>query len=164
MRAKGVRLLVSRRVSCDWNIVYRCPPEKNALIDTQALADYHAFIDSVEDLLKDYYNLHVYYKNDSSDNSFYYGLLAKNSDGSLVLDFDFRLRISTHDPHRTPQSQHNKKLQDAALSEVAYGKRLKPLRAYIVVNSRECKSYLEAYDKVDKAIEDALTKLERKQS
>lgn len=138
------------------------PWEKDALIDSQLLADYHAFIDSVEDLIVDYYDLHVYYKNNSDDNSFYFGLLAKNSDGSLVLDFDFRLRISNHDQHRSPQSQYNKKLQDKALLEVTDGKKLKPLRAYIVVNDKECKSYMEAYDKVDSAIEDAMEKLTRK--
>ena len=128
------------------------PVEKDAIVDSQALEDYHAFIDSIEDLIQDYYQLHVFYKNDSPDNSFYFGMLAKDSEGNLLLDFDFTLRVSTHPAHRTEQSQKHKKEKDAELAKVTNGKRTKPLRKYILVNDKEYDNYSEAYLAVDEMI------------
>lgn len=138
------------------------PAEKDALIDSQVLADYHAFIETVRDLIADYYNLHIYYKNSSDDNSFYFGFLAKNSDGSFLLDFEATIRISNHDPHGTPQADHAKKEQNEELMKLTDGVRPRPWRKNIIVNDREFSSYEEAYDQVDSIVQRAVQVLEKK--
>ncbi len=138
------------------------PAEKDAIFDSQALEDYRAFIDSIEDLITDYYELNVFYKNNSPDNSFYFGMLAKDNNGNLLLDFDFTLRISTHPAHRTDQSQKHKKEKDAALAELTKGKKTKPLRKYILVNDKQYDDYIEAYLAVDKMIESQVEIMKRR--
>ena len=138
------------------------PAEKDAIINTQAYADYEAFIESVEDLLTDYYDLHVYYKNNSPDNSFYYGVLAKNSDATLILDFSATFRISNHKGHRTDQQTKNKKEQKAKLKELANGKKLQIIYKPIIVNQETFESYFEAFEAVDSIVSDAVQIMERR--
>ena len=138
------------------------PAEKDALVNSQVLEDYHTFIETVEDLLVDYYDLHVFYKNTSPDNSFYYGMLANDGEGNVIADFDFTLRISTHPAKRSDTSQKHKKEKEAELLKLTKGKKLKPLRNSIVVNREEFTSYQEAYLKVDSIIEEAVKIMKRK--
>ena len=128
------------------------PAEKDVLIGSQVLEDYHAFIDSIEDLITDYYDLHIFYKNDSPDNSYYFGMLAKDDKGNILLDFDFTLRVSTHDPKRSEMSQKHKKEKKDKLLKTTGGKKTRPIRKYLTVNDVEFDSYEEAYLEVDKKI------------
>lgn len=137
------------------------PEEKGAIIGTQALEDYHAFIESVEDLFTEYYGLEIYYKNDSPSHSYYFGLLAKNSDGSIILDFDFTLRVSNHPAHRSKQSQHFKKERQAALKELSGQKKPQPVTRYIIVNNNTFSNYMDAYFKVDEEIKEVVDKMVR---
>ena len=134
-----------------------------AVIDSQALVDYESFIESVTDLITDYYELHIYYKNTSPDHSNYFGMLVKNDDGILLIDFDFTLRISNHNPHRSQQSQQHKKERKKALAEVTQGKKTKPITSHIEVNKENFDTYLEAYIAVDKLIGDTVEKMKQNQ-
>lgn len=138
------------------------PPEKDAIINSQALEDYHAFIESVERLLTRYYDLEVYYKNDSDDHSFYFGMLAKNSDGTLLLDFDFTLRISTHPGHNSPESRYNKRQQDSALKQIAGDNKPLPLFESVLVNNTKFHSYEEAYFKINSIVRHKVSIMERR--
>lgn len=121
-----------------------------AVIDSQALIDYEDFIESVTDLITDYYDLDIYYKNTSPDHSNYFGMLAKNAKGEIILDFDFTLRVSNHDPHRSAQSQQHKKERKAALNKITKNKKTKPITHSIIVNSEIYDTYIEAYADIDK--------------
>lgn len=128
------------------------PSDKKALIDSQALEDYHSFIKSVEELLADYYSLEIYYKNNSETNSSYFGTLAKDRNNNLVLNFDFTLRVSTHPAKRTSESQNNKKERKKALLEVTEGKKTKPITRSILVNNEQFVSYLDAFKYIDSEV------------
>jgi len=134
-----------------------------AVLDSQALIDYEDFIESVTDLITDYYELDIYYKNTSSDHSNYFGMLAKNDKGEVILDFDFTLRVSNHDPHRSSQSQQHKKERKEALNKITKGKKTKPITHSIVVNSEIYNSYIEAYADIDKLIEGVVEVMKRRE-
>ena len=132
-----------------------------ALITSQELEDYAAFIESVKDLLTDYYNLQTYYHNVSEDNSHYFGLLAKDAAGNPIINFDFKLRVSNHPAHRSKQSQQHKSEQAAELKKVTKGKKTKPLTKSIIVNRETCANYTEAFIKVDKIVEEVVNVMRR---
>lgn len=138
------------------------PAEKDAIIDSQVYQDYQDFIESVEDLCTDYYDLEIYYKNKSQDNSFYWGMLAKNSDESLILDFDFTLRVSNHDSHRSEQSQKHKAEKKAKLAEIAKGKKTRPITRSIVVNQDKFSSWMEAYEAICDLVEGVVATMTRR--
>lgn len=138
------------------------PAAKDALIDSQVLADYHAFVETLEDVMTDYFGLELYYKNDSPYNSFYYGALAVNNEGDYILDCEATIRISTHDPHRTPESEREKAKQKAKLKEITNGARLQPVRKNIVINDNEFSNYDDAYEFAFSQVERAATVLNRK--
>lgn len=138
------------------------PAEKDAIINSQMYADYEGFIESVEDLLTDYYELKIYYKNDSPDNSFYYGVLAKNSDATLILDFSATFRISNHRGHRTDEQTKHKKEQKAKLRELSNGKKVQIIYKPIIVNQKTFDSYFEAFEAVDSIIAEAVEIMERR--
>lgn len=138
------------------------PEEKDAIIDSKAYNDYQDFIESIEDLCTDYFDLEIYYKNNSPDNSFYWGMLAKNSDESLIFDFDFTLRVSNHDAHRSNQSQKHKAEKRAKLAEIAKGKKTQPITRSIKVNKEEFSSWMDAYVAVSNLIEDVVKTMTRR--
>lgn len=138
------------------------PAEKDAIVHSQAYRDYHSFIDSVEELLMDYYELEVYYKNESDYNSFYYGLLAKDNDNSLLFDFTLHLRVSTHEAHRTQESQRNKKKEKQALNQLSKGKKVRVISSNVIVNRDEFSSYIYAIGQVDDIVKDAIDVMTRR--
>lgn len=139
------------------------PADKDAIWNSQVYQNYLSFIDSVEEILQDY-DLNIYYKNDSPDRSFYWSALAKNDDGSNLLDFTTRLRVATHPAHRTKESEHNKKLEKAELKKISKGKRVAPLNITVIVNneSTEFTSYLDVIEYIDKEIEHAVEIMTRR--
>lgn len=138
------------------------PGEKDAIINSQAWADYCSFIESVEDLMTDYYDLHIYYKNESEDYSFYWGLLAKNDTEDILIDFNLKLRVSNHPAHRSKESQHRKAEQEAQLQKITEGKKSKPMTQIVVVNNKTFKSYMDAFMEVDRILERAVGIMKRK--
>ena len=120
------------------------PAEKDAVIDSQAYVDYEDFIESVEDLITDYFELHIYYKNKSKDFSRYFGMVVKDDEGNVVANFNFNLRISNHDPHRSKRSQQHKKESNEALAKITK-KKLQPITKSITINREKFVDYTEAY-------------------
>ena len=119
----------------------------------QITADYNDFLETLEDLLTDYYGFHVYYHNLSKDHSKYLGMLAKDDKGKLILNFNFTFRVSNHDPHRSKESQYNKKKAKQELAKITKGKRLKPTNLCVIVNKEEFDSYDEAIAHIDRKVE-----------
>lgn len=139
---------------------------KGAIITDQILSDYNAFIESVEDLLMEYYGLKVFYTNQSDGHSQYYSFFAKDKNtGKIYFKFKLRLRISNHDPHRSKESQAHKK-EDTKTDD--YKKLMKgikkdprPYTQSIVANKEKYDSYETAFIEIDKNIEhwiDVMTK------
>lgn len=138
------------------------PAAKDALIDTQVLADFHAFVETLEDLLKDYFELSLYYKNDSPYNSFYFGALAVDDNGNYIIDCEATIRVSTHTAHRTSESQREKALQKAKLKSLIGDKRMEPVRRSIIINDIEFDNYEDAYTEAFEKIKSAANVLNRK--
>ena len=126
--------------------------DKDAVInpDSQIVLDYEDFIESVTDLITDYYDLHIYYKNNSDGYSHYFGLLAKDDNDNLIIDFDLSFRISSHPEHR---SQELKKLSS--------WEKTKPIVSSIKVNDEEFNNYFKAFEKVDELIGHAVDVMKR---
>lgn len=139
------------------------PADKNAIMNSQVYRDYRSFIDAVEEMLIDY-NFNIYYRNESEYDSFYWSGLAKDDNGNNLVDFTVRLRVSTHDAHRTKESQQNKKEEKRLLKKLSGGRRVTPLPINVVVNdeSTDFKSYLDAIVYIDERIERAYEIMTRK--
>lgn len=125
---------------------------------SQALEDYDAFVENIEDLLIDVYGLELTYFNDSDDNSRYYNFLAKDSSGNIKFRFRLRLRISNHSSHRTKEQIHNKKeeLDSPELKRLLTEDQIRKLQPYfksIIVNDERYSSYEEAYLDINDKIE-----------
>ena len=127
------------------------PGDKNAIISEQVLADYDDFIESIEDLLIDNYNLELTYFNDSDDHSYYYNFLAKDGSGEVILKFRLRLRISNHKAHRNKAQQSHKKdeLNSPELLKFTHGKSLIPYAKQIMINNKIYDSYMDAIEDID---------------
>ena len=139
------------------------PADKDAIVNSQVWSDYQSFIETVEDFLE-YYNLDIYYKNNSDYNSFYWSALAKDDNGNDLFDFTIRLRVSTHPAHRTKQSQQNKKQEKEELAKLAKKKRVNPLPIIITINDKSTKfeNYMDAIVYIDTALEHALDIMTRR--
>lgn len=129
------------------------PAEKSTGIPDQVKEDYNSFIQSVEELLTDYYNLYTYYTNESENYSKYYGIVAKTAEGKIILKFKFKLRLSNHPAHRTRMSQEHKHEEEQALNKLVPGVRFKPIVKSILVNKDEFDSYEHALEYIDGEVE-----------
>ena len=139
---------------------------KGAIITDQIESDYNAFIESVEDLLKEYYNLKLFYENSSPDYSHYYSFLAQNKvTNEVYFKFRLRLRISNHDPHRSKQSQQHKKEETQTEEYKRLTKDIskdpKPYTKNIVVNKEIYDSYEDAFIDIDEKVEGWIEKMKK---
>lgn len=128
------------------------PETKDELPTDQMIADYEDFIEAIEDLLQDHYGLILVYKSKSEDYSKYYNFLACDKDGVVLFRFRLRLRVSTHDAHRTKQSQKHKKEEEHSekLLELLDGRPLpKAYPKTVIVNRKTFTSYEEAFVTID---------------
>ncbi|MDO4406051.1 MAG: hypothetical protein Q4C07_02565 [Eubacteriales bacterium] len=121
--------------------------------DSQIVVDYTDFIESVTDLITDYYNLKVCYKNKSENYSYYFGMLAKDSNNDIIMDFDFTLRISNHLPKRFKSSQEHKNKRKQDLKEFTGGRPTRPQTKSIIVNEKVFSNYMDAYEYTDKLVD-----------
>lgn len=131
---------------------------KSAIITDQIEADYHAFIESVEDLLTEYYGLELSYTNQSPDQSNYYAFFAKDKNtGKMYFKFILELRISDHDPQKSKASQAHKKedTETEKYKELTkdISKDPRPYSKIITVNSETYDSYETAFIDIDKNVE-----------
>jgi hypothetical protein len=131
------------------------------LIDSQTFQDFEDFMESVTKLITDYHKLHIYYKNVSPDHAHYFGLLAKDDQNRIILDFDFTFRVANHRAHRTPESEYNKQEQEEALNIATKGNPTKPMTKTILVNNEQYTKYLDAYIDIDEIIEDHVKKMKK---
>ena len=131
-------------------------PERH-LINSQAIADYEAFVENLEILLEDYYELELYYKNASENNSWYMSFLAKDAGGKVLAKFNVRLRISNHPARRTAQQKKQKKEEKQQLMRYkgltqSQLNKIRPFTKSIVVNSETYADYDEATMAIDEAM------------
>lgn len=134
------------------------PGDKDAIFTDQIIADYEAFIESVEDLLTEYYDLELLYEGESSDYSHYYSFLAKDKNtGKLYFKFRLRLRVSNHHSHRSKESQRHKREEtqtDAHKKLITdAGKKPKAYTKNIIVNNKEYETYEAAFIAIDRKVE-----------
>lgn len=122
---------------------------------TEEIERFHEFMDSVKELIEGFYHMEIYYKHESNYLSNYFGMLAKDKDGLIVIDFDFTLRIATHLARRTDQSKKEKKKQENQLKDRIGGEKTKPMRDFIEVNGEKYPSYIKAFAAIDEIIADA---------
>lgn len=138
--------------------------DKDAELPPEVVADYNAFIVSVEDLCIDYYGLELTYLNFSDDLSNYYNFLAKDEYGNPILKFRLRLRVSNHPAHRTKLQQQNKKAEESSeeLLRFTHGKKLKKYSVDFVVNDKtKYESYMDAFVALDNLISRAIEVITR---
>lgn len=138
------------------------PPNKDDAVTEQQIIDYETFLQDVIDFLEDNCELQVIYKNKSPDRSLYRTFLAKDDKGNLLFKFKTRLRVSTHDPHRTEQQQANKKAEEKSTAHYFEGKK-KPrkMTKIITVNSEKYISYFEAFADICDTIDNCLEVMKR---
>ena len=133
------------------------PGVKDAVFTDQIIVDYEMFIESVEDLLEEYYGLILFYENKSSDYSNYYSFLAKDKEsGKIYFKFRLRLRISNHPAHRSTNSQKHKKEETTSDKYKDLTKGIsrdpRPYTKSIVVNDEIYDSYETAFVDIDAQI------------
>lgn len=139
---------------------------KNAIITDQIEADYNAFIESVEDLLMEYYGLELFYENVSPDYSHYYSFLAKDkATGEVYFRFRLRFRISNHPAHKSGASQKHKREETKTdrYKELTkdISKDPRPYSKSITVNKELYSSYEAAFIDIDKQVEEWVTTMKK---
>ena len=130
---------------------------KAAIITYKIEPDYEAFIESVEDLLTEYYGLELFYMHKPDGHSKYYSFLAKDKTSSKVY-FEFRLRLDilNHPANRTGAFQkHNIEAADTErnmeLTEDV-SKDPRPYSIRVTVNNAQFDSYETAFVDTDEKI------------
>ena len=131
------------------------PGQKDAIISEQVLADYDSFVESIEDLLIDVYNLELTYYDNSENNSNYYNFLAKDKSGIVKIKIRLRLRISNHKAHRSEMSQKHKseELNSPELIKYTNKRSTIPYAKNVIVNDESYNSYLDAVIDIDEKIQ-----------
>lgn len=130
---------------------------KNAIITDQIENDYNTFIESVEDLLTEYYGLILIYQSKSANYSHYYSFLAKDKEsGKVYFRFRLRLRISNHPAVRSKASQKHKSEETNTEKYKELTQRIakdpRPYTKSIVVNKEIYNSYEEAFVDIDEQV------------
>lgn len=139
---------------------------KSAIITNQIESDYNMFIESVEDLLQEYYGLELFYENSSPDYSHYYSFLAKDKEtGKIYFRFRLRLRISNHPAHRSEASQKHKREETKTERYKELTKDIskdpRPYSKNITVNKETYESYEDAFIDIDNQVEEWMTKMKK---
>lgn len=131
---------------------------RSAIITNKIEVDYASFIESLEDLLTEYYGLELVYEDEYQDYSYYYSFIAKEKEsGKLFFKFTLRLRISNHSAYRSDASQAHKTedIQTARYKElirdISNGSR--SYTQNIVVNTETYRSYEAAFVDIDDQVD-----------
>lgn len=143
------------------------PGIKDAIITDKIEVDYNAFIESLEDLLTEYYGLELFYEGKSEYYSHYYFFLAKDKEsGRIYFKFKLRLRISNHPAHRSPASQAHKKEETMTEKYKELTKDIskdpRPYTKEIVVNDQTYDSYEAAFVDIDEQISEWIDVMKRR--
>ena len=136
---------------------------KGVVLSAQVIADYEAFIVSIEDLCTEYYGLKIIYQNASEDYSHYYSFLATDDEGNVKLKFRLRLRVSNHPAHRSKLSQKHKKeeTQSPEYKKYVVGKPPQPLFRQILVNNQEYSNYVQAFADICNILDECMETLSK---
>lgn len=131
---------------------------KAAVITYQIEPDYEAFIESVEDLLTEYYGLELFYEHNQNERSKYYSFLAKEkTSGKVYYIFSLCLGISYPPANRTEASQELRIEATDTESDKELKKDIskdrKPYLLIIAVNNKQFDSYEAAFVDMDEKIE-----------
>lgn len=140
------------------------PADKKIKPSEQQIIDYKAFIQDVEDMLKEHHELKLVYKNKSKDYSNYYSFLAQDDKGNTLFRFRLRLRVSTHNPKRSSEQKKNIAEEEAVVRELLKDTNKKPIKMtkIIIVNdSSEYDSYFDAFVDICNIVDDAVEKMQR---
>lgn len=120
---------------------------KSAIITDQIEADHYAFIESVEDLLTEYYELGLLHNGEPYNYSYHYVLRANDKKNSKVyFSFCFRLRINDQPEARTETLNNNELAKDISKGRQSYYRR-------IYVNNVLYDTYEEAFIDIDTQVE-----------
>lgn len=130
-------------------------------ITQRMIDDYESFVERIEDLCEESYDLVGTYSDESNDYSHYYNYLVKDLSGNIIAKFRIRIRISNHSAKRTQQQQQNKRseLDSEKLHQLLTEQQISRIRSYpilIVVNNETFESYEEAFDSIDERIQRAI--------
>lgn len=128
-------------------------------LSDQEIADYESFVDTIEDLLTEYYDFEVIYSNSSNYLSHYYVLLAKDDKGNVIFKFRLKLRVSNHQAKRTSNQKKRKAEERQAIEKYLKGKKVRPINKDIIINNTKYKSYYDAYKYIDDEIQETITKM-----
>lgn len=139
---------------------------KGAIIAGQIENDYEAFIQSLEDLLTEYYGLILTYASKSEDHSHYYNFLAKDpKTGNVLFRFRLRLRISNHPAHRSKESQIHKQEEENTDRYKELTKDItkdpRPYVKYITVNKEIYDTYELAFIDIDRQVAEWVSVMQR---
>ena len=130
-------------------------------ITQEMIDEFEAFVERIEDLCEDEYNLILTYKNASNDYSHYYNYLVKDEEGNIVAKFRIRLRISNHSAHRNEQQIKHKKEETRTeiIRQLLTQQQINKMRPYpilIEVNDEEFETYEDAFDTIDERLQRAI--------
>lgn len=138
------------------------PADKKIKPSKQQIVDYRTFIKDIESMLSDHHELKLIYKNKSANYSNYYSFLALNDKGEPVFRFRLRLRISTHDPHRTKEQQKEEAKEEKAVAKYLNGKKPQKMTKIIIVNDdSEYTDYLDAFVDICNIVDHAVEVMRR---
>lgn len=130
-------------------------------ITQQMIDDFESFMEDVEILCEEDYNLVGTYKHVSNDHSYYYNYLAKDDEGNIIVKFRLRLRISNHLGRKSKKQKYNKNQEAASekLKEMLSDEDIRKLKKYtktITINNEIFVSYEEAFEAIDSLLSNAV--------
>lgn len=130
-------------------------------ITGEMIDDFEAFVEDVESLCEDKYDLVLVYENVSPDLSHYYSYLVKDEDGEIIVKIRIRLRISNHLPKKSQKQKEHKKseLDSEALRNLLTEEEIINLDQYtliITINDTKFDNYEEAFRYTSKKIARAI--------
>lgn len=134
------------------------------MIEQWMIDDFEAFVENIECLCEDNYGLICTYTNSSKDHSHYYNYLAKDENGKVLARFRIRLRISNHSASNdSGQKKHKREeLKTKEIQSLLTQQQISRIRPYTIlltVNDERYKSYIDAFNYIDAALERGLAVL-----
>lgn len=133
---------------------------KNGSVSQQGMADYQSFVGTVYNMLCQDFDIVEFYESEDSDTSWYFWLYAKRKDGTIMMKFLIKLRISDHPYGENYKKEFDKTFALNHANEIKKKSGKQRIRLMnIVVNGEEYNSYSEAIDAVADILDEAHTSM-----